>query len=231
VGNAILVGLGAIAGAVGTIAIGLIGNVAFHIWSEKRAKPAVDTFGFYYDGFPKGLTQVFSNDFISDEVWTHVPKEKQYLLDNQRLYTFFLQATGSAVITDLKIKAYANDGSGIALYKFIVDKQIICDRLSVEQDKDRSVTASWAYLNPGEFLEFYVLATAVSDRADVTIDVDGLGISIREMFPAAPVNLMNPLKYPFISAKSDQFLLRFVRNVMVAMSYGEEKIPTFIKPR
>ena len=229
--DAILVGLGAIGGAIATIVVVFVGKVLFHVWSEKRAKPALDTFAFYYDGFPKGLTQVFAGEIIPDDFWATVPEEQQYLVKNQRLYTFYLQATGSAVVKHLKIKAQAKEGSGIALFKFLVDKQIICDRLTVEQDEDRSVTATWAYLNPGEFLEFYVLATAESERADIAIDVDGEGISIRETFPADPVNLMNPLKYPFISAKNDQFLLRFVRNAMIAMSYGEEQAPTWIKPR
>jgi hypothetical protein len=228
--NTILVGLGAIGGSIATIAVGFIGKVLFHAWSEKRARPAVDTFGFYYDGFPKGLSRLFVDQGIPDDLWSTVPKHQQHLIKNMRLYTFYLQATGSAVVKNLKIKAHAKEGSGIALFKFLVDKQIICDRLAVKQDEDRSVTATWEYLNPGEFIEFHVLATAEDERADIAIDADAEGICIRETFPANPVNLLNPLRSPLISGKNDQFLLRFVRNAMIAMSYGEEQMPTWIEP-
>ena len=127
----------------------------------------------------------------------------------------------------MKIKAHAKDGSGIAFYKFNVEKQIICDRLSTEQDEDKSVTATWEYLHPGDFVEFYVVATATDERANITIDVDGESIAIRETFPGNPISLINPFKYPFISAENDQFLLRFVQLWMVVTSHGEEGLPTW----
>ena len=147
--------LGVILGYIG----GFLSKAVFEVWRERRSTPTIETYGFYFDGFPKAIQKLICGKLLPDEAWSELPEDKRYIYQNLRCYVLFLRNTGAAPARDLKVKAHAKDDSGIGFHHFNVEKLIVCDRLSTETDEDKSVTATWKYLNPGDFLEFYVIAT------------------------------------------------------------------------
>lgn len=208
--------LGVILGYIG----GFLSNAVFEVWRERRSTPRIETYGFYFDGIPKAIQKlIFDGKLIPEKMW---PEDKRYLYDNLRCYVLFIHNTGTAPARDVKVKAHAKDGSGIGFHQFNVEKLIVCDRLSTETDEDKSVTATWKYLNPSDFVEFYVVATGTHERADITIDVDGDGISIRETFPLDPIKLLNPMKSALIKLDNDKFLAKYLELLICVESYGDE---------
>lgn len=202
---------------------GFLSKAVFEVWRERRATPTIETHGFYFDGFPKAIQNlIFGGRLIPEEVWSELPEDRRYIYENLRCYVLFLHNTGTSPARELKVKAHAKAGSGIGLHHFNVEKLIVCDRLSTETDEDRSVTATWKYLNPGDFLEFYVLATGTHERADITIEVDGEGISVRETFLLDPIKLMNPMKSALIDLDNDKFLAKYLELLICVANCGDE---------
>jgi hypothetical protein len=209
-------------GSLGTLAMGFIGNAAFHLWTERRCPRRIETYGLHFEGFPDGLQTIFFGEPMPRQAWNMIPT---HLAVNARVFAFFLRSTGTGVIKDLKIKISAGDDSGIAFHKFEVEKQVICHRLTTEKDEDRSILATWSYLNSNDFIDLYVLATGETRPAEITIDVDAEDVRITESFPLAPVNLINPLRSPIIPGNRDHFLEKFVRVSMLA-SVGRDFTPS-----
>jgi hypothetical protein len=122
----------------------------------------------------------------------------------------------------VKVKAHAKDGSGIGFHQFNVEKLVVCDRLSTETDEDKSITATWKYLNPNDLIELYVVATGTHERADIAIDVDGDGIAVRETFPLDPIKLLNPMKSALIKLDTDRLLAKYLELLICVASDGDE---------
>lgn len=74
----------------------------------------------------------------------------------------------------------------------------------------------------GRLLEFYVLATGTHERADITIEVDGEGISVRETFLLDPIKLMNPMKSALIDLDNDKFLAKYLELLICVANCGDE---------
>jgi hypothetical protein len=163
-------------------------------------------------------TRYFYNVFLCP------PNIPTPLRDNARVFAFFIRSTGSAVIKNLRIKISAGDDSGIAFHKFEVDKELICHRLSTEQNEDKSILATWDYLNPNDFIDLYVLATGKSRPAEITIDVDAEDVRVTESFPVDPVNLINPLQSAVLPWGRDHFLEKFLRVTMVASAGTDQPV-------
>jgi hypothetical protein len=212
------IALGAILGYIG----GFLSKAFFELWKEGRSTPTIETYGFYFDGIPKAIqTLLFNGHLITDEVCLSLPDDERHITDHLRCYVYLIHNAGKTTVRDLKVKAHAKEGSGIGHHTFHVEKSIVCDRLSTELDEDKSITATWRYLNPGDLIEWYVVATGTHERADIVVEVDGDGITCRETFPLDPIKLVNPMKSALISLKNDKLLAKYLELMIRVGSHGD----------